>query len=145
MLRASINTIGFVIQKVTLVRTLGSIIDFLSMGIIACMRMASVRDIKMVMIGSANQEVKLSSRITIWFLAFTATATMLVFLSNTFETLATGNGKQAIELMQFLGYLIAHSNSVASAVLFFKCNTKGKAFLRNLRQCFSGSNRDNTQ
>ena len=154
MLRASMNVIGFALQKVTLIRILGSVIDFTSMSIIAYMQMASVRAIRKVMLESDNQAVmqgtskaiiKLSSRITISFLAFTATATMLVFLSNIFETMATGNGRQVIELMQLFGYLIAHSNSVASAVLFFTCNTKGKAFLKNLRQCCSGSNRATTQ
>ena len=154
MLRASMNVIGFALQKVLLIRILGSVIDFISMSIIACMQMASVRAIKKVMSESDNQAVmqgtskaiiRLSSGITICFLAFSITATMLVFLSNIFETMATGNGRQAIKFMQFFGYLIAHSNSVASAVLFFTYNTKGKAFLRNLRHCCSRSNRTNAQ
>ena len=143
--RSSMTVIGFLTDKFTFIRLLGSAIDYLSMSIIAFMQMAAAIAIKRIIASSGNQEVmeetsktivKLSSRITIVFLIFSITSVTMLVVYNILRSTVTGTGRQIIEFVQLLSYLIAHANSFASAVLFFMYNTKGESYFRSMLRSF---------
>ena len=143
--RSSITLTGFLSGKFKFIRLLGAAIDYLSMSLIAFMQMASVIAIKRVVASSGNQEVmqgaskaiiKLSSRITIVFLIFCSCSVTMLVIYNMLRSTVTGTGRQIIEFVQLLAYLIAHANSFASAILFFMYNTKAKSFFRSIFRSF---------
>ena len=145
LVRSSITVTGFLTRKFKFIRLLGSAIDYLSMSIIAFMQMASVIAIKRIMASSGNQEVmqetskaiiKLSSRITIVFLIFSITSVTMLAIYNMLRSTVTGTGREIIEFVQLLAYLIAQANSFASAILFFMYNTKGKSYFRSILRSF---------
>ena len=143
--RSSVTLTGFLTGKFKFIRLLGSVIDYFSMSIIAFMQMASVIAIKRVVANSSNQEVmqetskaiiKLSSRITIVFLIFSITSVTMLGIYNMLRSTVTATGREIIEFVQLLAYLIAHANSFASAILFFMYNTKAKSFFRSIFRSF---------
>ena len=145
LVRSSITLAGFLFGKFNFIRVLGSATDYLSMSIIAFMQMASVIAIKRIVASSGNQEVMqetsktiitLSSRITIVFLTFSITSVTMLVIHNMLRNTVTGMRRQIIEFVQILAYLIAHANSLASAILFFMYNSKAKSFFRSTFRSF---------